>query len=67
MFIVIYKRMHARLLIIMIVQDSILWIHILLQMFAFGIIFPTGMVLGVGDKDQGQYRGMLIRILDCAE
>ncbi|TAQ90816.1 hypothetical protein B7494_g875 [Chlorociboria aeruginascens] len=27
--------------------DSILWIHILLQMLAFGIIFPTGMVLGI--------------------
>lgn len=27
--------------------DSILWIHILLQGFAWGIIFPTGMVLGV--------------------
>ena len=28
-------------------QDTILWIHILLQIFAFGIVFPTGMVLGV--------------------
>lgn len=28
-------------------QDSILWIHILLMMLSFGIIFPTGMVLGV--------------------
>ncbi|KUJ13122.1 uncharacterized protein LY89DRAFT_756530 [Mollisia scopiformis] len=27
--------------------DAILWVHILLQMVAFGIIFPTGMVLGV--------------------
>ncbi|KAH6622434.1 hypothetical protein C7974DRAFT_362962 [Boeremia exigua] len=27
--------------------DSILWIHILLQGFAWGIIFPTGMVLGI--------------------
>ncbi|KAA8568550.1 hypothetical protein EYC84_007570 [Monilinia fructicola] len=27
--------------------DSTLWVHILLQMFAFGIIFPTGMVLGI--------------------
>lgn len=27
--------------------DSILWIHILVQGFAWGIIFPTGMVLGV--------------------
>lgn len=27
--------------------DSILWIHILLQMFAFGIVFPLGMVLGI--------------------
>ncbi|KAI9746638.1 MAG: hypothetical protein M1818_000352 [Claussenomyces sp. TS43310] len=27
--------------------DAILWIHILMQMFTFGIIFPTGMVLGI--------------------
>jgi hypothetical protein len=27
--------------------DSILWIHILIQSMAWGIIFPTGMVLGV--------------------
>ena len=28
--------------------DSILWIHMLVQAFAWGIIFPVGMVLGVG-------------------
>jgi hypothetical protein len=28
-------------------QDSVLWAHILLMMLAFGVIFPTGMVLGV--------------------
>jgi hypothetical protein len=27
--------------------DAILWIHILIQIFAWGIIFPTGMVLGI--------------------
>lgn len=27
--------------------DSILWTHILVQSLAWGIIFPTGMVLGV--------------------
>lgn len=27
--------------------DSILWIHILMQILTFGVIFPTGMVLGV--------------------
>jgi hypothetical protein len=27
--------------------DSILWTHILIQSLAWGIIFPTGMVLGV--------------------
>ncbi|KAI9837529.1 MAG: hypothetical protein M1819_007180 [Sarea resinae] len=27
--------------------DTILWIHIAIQMFSFGIIFPTGMVLGI--------------------
>lgn len=27
--------------------DSILWIHILLQTLAWGILFPTGMILGV--------------------
>lgn len=32
--------------------DSILWIHILLQGFAWGIIFPTGMVLGVRLSEQ---------------
>lgn len=26
--------------------DSILWIHILVQLLAWGIIFPIGMVLG---------------------
>jgi len=31
-------------------QDSILWIHILLMMLSFGIIFPFGMVLGVGSS-----------------
>jgi len=28
-------------------QDSILWVHIILQIVTFGLIFPTGMVLGV--------------------
>ncbi|KAH3953156.1 hypothetical protein HBH53_038570 [Parastagonospora nodorum] len=27
--------------------DSILWVHILIQTMAWGIIFPTGMVLGI--------------------
>jgi len=27
--------------------DSILWTHILVQTLAWGILFPTGMVLGV--------------------
>ncbi|KAI9799711.1 MAG: hypothetical protein M1825_004446 [Sarcosagium campestre] len=27
--------------------DTTLWIHILIQILAFGIIFPTGMVLGI--------------------
>ncbi|PVI02722.1 hypothetical protein DM02DRAFT_588950 [Periconia macrospinosa] len=27
--------------------DSILWVHILVQTLAWGIIFPTGMVLGI--------------------
>ncbi|KAI9714739.1 MAG: hypothetical protein M1820_000028 [Bogoriella megaspora] len=27
--------------------DSILWAHILIQIFAWGILFPTGMVLGI--------------------
>ncbi|KAL1296516.1 hypothetical protein AAFC00_000025 [Neodothiora populina] len=27
--------------------DSILWIHILIQMVAWGIVFPAGMVLGI--------------------
>ncbi|KAL9640153.1 MAG: hypothetical protein Q9164_000421 [Protoblastenia rupestris] len=27
--------------------DTILWIHILIQILAFGIVFPTGMVLGI--------------------
>ncbi len=31
------------------VQDAILWTHILLMILSFGIIFPTGMVLGVCD------------------
>lgn len=28
-------------------QDTILWIHILVQITAWGILFPTGMVLGI--------------------
>jgi hypothetical protein len=32
---------------LMFAQDSILWTHILIQIAAWGIIFPTGMVLGV--------------------
>lgn len=28
-------------------QDTTLWIHIAIQIASFGIIFPTGMVLGV--------------------
>ena len=27
--------------------DSILWIHIFLQIIVWGILFPTGMVLGM--------------------
>ncbi|KAK5164439.1 hypothetical protein BJ546DRAFT_451480 [Cryomyces antarcticus] len=27
--------------------DSIVWTHILIQIFAWGILFPTGMVLGI--------------------
>jgi hypothetical protein len=27
--------------------DTTLWIHILIQTFAWGVIFPTGMILGV--------------------
>jgi len=29
-------------------QDTILWAHIIIMMVTFGIIFPAGMVLGVG-------------------
>jgi hypothetical protein len=32
--------------------DSILWTHILVQGFAWGIIFPTGMVLGVSPPER---------------
>jgi hypothetical protein len=45
-------------------MDSILWIHILLMMLSFGIIFPTGMVLGVGITHQG-CRSQLIGGIDC--
>ncbi|POR31882.1 Protein YTP1 [Tolypocladium paradoxum] len=27
--------------------DTILWIHIFIQMFAYGVVFPIGMVLGI--------------------
>ncbi|KAI9749152.1 MAG: hypothetical protein M4579_006982 [Chaenotheca gracillima] len=27
--------------------DTILWIHIMIQILAFGLVFPTGMVLGI--------------------
>ena len=33
--------------ILMTSQDSTLWVHIVIQILAFGVIFPTGMVLGV--------------------
>lgn len=28
-------------------QDTTLWIHIFVQMLAYGVIFPIGMVFGV--------------------
>ncbi len=28
-------------------QDNITWLHIFVQMLAYGVIFPIGMVLGV--------------------
>lgn len=28
-------------------KDTILWVHIGIQILSFGLIFPTGMVLGV--------------------
>lgn len=31
-------------------QDTTLWIHIFLQTFTFGILFPLGMVLGVSQR-----------------
>ncbi|KAF7542482.1 hypothetical protein G7Z17_g11526 [Cylindrodendrum hubeiense] len=31
----------------MVKQDTILWIHIFIQMLAYGVIFPIGMVLGM--------------------
>jgi hypothetical protein len=33
--------------------DSTLWVHILIQSMAWGIIFPTGMVLGVSTRCSG--------------
>lgn len=30
-----------------VLQDTTLWIHIFINMFAYGVIFPIGMVLGV--------------------
>ncbi|KAM4064360.1 hypothetical protein HRG_006180 [Hirsutella rhossiliensis] len=27
--------------------DTVLWIHIFIQMFAYGVIFPVGMILGI--------------------
>jgi hypothetical protein len=42
--------------------DGILWAHILLQAFAWGILFPTGMVLGVWDILERLFgRRLLIR------
>ena len=31
----------------LLLQDTVLWLHILLMTLAFGIIFPLGMVFGV--------------------
>lgn len=33
-----------------VLQDAVLWVHILIQIAAFGLIFPAGMVLGVGTQ-----------------
>lgn len=33
-------------------QDTILWVHIVIQVLSFGLVFPTGMVLGVGPPFQ---------------
>lgn len=32
---------------IRLLQDSVLWIHMILMGITFGVIFPLGMVLGV--------------------
>jgi hypothetical protein len=37
------------------IQDTTLWIHIFVQMFAFGVFFPLGMVLGVSFASCHQY------------
>lgn len=58
---------HNAQMLINTMQDSILWIHILLQMFAFGILFPTGMVLGVGNKYGRPMCRRLMRCLDCTK
>jgi len=46
------------------VKDSILWVHILLQMLAFGVIFPTGMVLGVGSLPALFVAGLIFAVTD---
>jgi hypothetical protein len=46
------------------VKDSILWVHILLQMLAFGVIFPTGMVLGVGSLQGLFVAGLISAVAD---
>jgi hypothetical protein len=42
-------------------QDTTLWVHIFVQMLAFGILFPLGMVLGVSCS---LYRDTLFRTDD---
>ncbi len=41
---------HEQARLTLALQDATLWVHILLMTFVWGILFPFGMVLGVGSR-----------------
>lgn len=49
-------------------QDSTLWLHMILMGLTFGLVFPFGMVLGVcsGRGCGGRFQNHQLMFLDCA-
>ena len=47
-------------------QDATLWIHIVIQILSFGLVFPTGMVLGVCYLIAQMFRLRAENSIDCS-